>query len=448
MKDVLILTYYFPPSGGPGVQRILKFVKYLPEFGWRPTVVTVDPAFAAYPDLDPGLEVEIPPHVEVYRTRSWDPYALYARMLGKEKAETVGVGFIKHGEAGWQERFARWIRANVFLPDARVGWVPFAARAGLRLAKTRRFDALLTTGPPHSTHLAGYVVSRTARLPWTADFRDPWTEIDFYGELPITHVARSVDRSLERLVLRSADAVTVVGPSMERAFGAHTNRPIHTIYNGFDEADFDITGSPVQPQGFEILHIGNMNAARNPEALWEALAAMDLRTELPEVRVRLVGNVDASVLESIERYGLRDAVVLEGYVPHEEAVGRTRSAPVLLLAINRVEGATGIITGKLFEYLAAGGLVLGIGPSGGDAADIIRRAGAGEMIDFDDAAGVERFLRDAYVRWKSGDERRRASTGAVRRYSRRAQTGELADVLKSVSERPAASPAESASPVA
>ncbi|MFW5972501.1 MAG: glycosyltransferase, partial [Bacteroidota bacterium] len=238
MRRVLILSYYFPPSGGPGVQRVLKFTRYLPETGWMPTVVTVDPKFAAYPNLDPDLEKEVPEEVLVHRTRSWDPYALYARVQGKRKEETVGVGFLGEDVRNPAQRFGRWLRANVFLPDARVGWMPFCVREAVRLTGSQPFDAIISSGPPHSVHLSGLLVQRWTGLPWLADFRDPWTEIDFYQDLPMTAAARAVDRAFERLVLGRANGVSVVGPAIERMYREKSDGAVRTIFNGYDEQDF------------------------------------------------------------------------------------------------------------------------------------------------------------------------------------------------------------------
>ncbi len=174
MKRLLFVTYYFPPSGGPGVQRSLKFVKYLPEFGWKVTVLTVDPADAAYPDLDPGLEAEIPTGTAVIRTRARDPYAAYAKMMGVNKGTVVGVGFLSKHQTGFREKLARWIRANLFLPDARVGWTSFAKKAALDEVAAGDYHALLSTGPPHSAHLIAQAVKRETGLPWLLDLRDAW----------------------------------------------------------------------------------------------------------------------------------------------------------------------------------------------------------------------------------------------------------------------------------
>ena len=429
LRRVLFVTYYFPPSGGSGVQRSLKFTRYLPEFGWLPTVLTVQPEHASYPDLDPDLGTEIHPDVDVERTFAWDPYALYARVLSREKEDVVSVGFLGEAEMNVRQRIARWIRANIFLPDARVGWVPFATRRGDELLRQGGFDAILTTGPPHSAHLVGLLLAGRHELPWIADFRDPWTEIDYYADLPMTAPARALDRFLERLVLRRATAGTVVGEAMLSPLSQSGDLPLHVIPNGFDPADFDDVEASPPADAFILSHIGNLNEARNPAALWQALSRLDVAATMPKLRIEFVGNVEPAVLASAERYGFGDRLRLLPYVPHADAVRRMKSATMLLLSINRVRGAEGIVTGKVYEYVASGRPILGIGPPDGDAARVLRDSGAGTLFDFDDAAGIAAWLKNMYEDWEAGRPLPGAAEDAARRYSRRTQAEELAALL-------------------
>lgn len=428
-RRVLFLTYYFPPSGGPGVQRALKFARYLPEFGWQPTVLTVRPEDASYPDMDETLMEEIPAHMRVERTKAWDPYAAYARMLGKAKRETVGVGFIGEGGESWKQRLAKWLRANVFLPDARTGWVPFAVRRGCALLDAVPHDAILTTGPPHSAHLAGLWLARQSGLPWIADFRDPWTDIDFAHQLPMTRLARRADAALEGSVLRRASAVTVVSPTWSRSLEARVPGRYEVIWNGFDPADFPPTVSE-QPDRFYITYAGNLNAARNPHALWKALAALDATSRMPQLKVRLIGTVDPSALAAARELGLGEIVETHPYVPHAEAIREMRRSSILLLLINDVPNQMGIIPGKVYEYMATGRPVLGIGPPGGDSAAVLDATSAGRMFAYGDVDGVRTFVEEHYAAWKEGKPRSGAGREAALRFSRRSQTGELAALLE------------------
>lgn len=428
LRRVLFLTYYFPPSGGPGVQRALKFVRYLPDFGWLPTVLTVRPEAAAYPALDPALAAEVPAAVPVERTAAWDPYALYARLQGKTKAETVSVGFLGEAEATWQQRLARWVRANLFLPDARVGWVPYAVARGRRLLAEEAFDAVFSTGPPHSTHLAALVLAARSGLPWVADFRDPWTDIDYADQLPTTALARAVDAALERAVLRRATAVTVVTPAWRDDLARRVPAAYHMLRNGFDPADFG-PPPPVPRDVFRLTYVGNLNAARNPEALWQALARLEAPTRLPHLRVRLVGSVDPVALEAAARWGVEGLVEAEAYVPHGEAVRLMQEAALLLLVINRSGNRQGVVPGKVYEYVASGRPVLALGPHGGDAEAVLHEARAGRLFDYDDAAGVADFVAAHYAAWAAGAPATGAPAARAERFSRRGQTQALAALL-------------------
>jgi len=431
VKRVLLVTYYFPPSGGPGVQRGLKFARYLPAFGWQPTILTVRPENAAYSDLDPTLEAEVPAMLPVERTKAWDPYAFYARLTGRKKDEAVGVAFVGEEGTRARERLARWVRANVFLPDARVGWVPFARRRAEKLVKTGAFDAVLTTGPPHSTHLIGRALARRHSLPWIADFRDPWTDISYYHELPFTPAARRRDAALERSVLEEADRVVAVSPSLKALLARKTETAVEVISNGFDEADF-VAVHPHESEGFVLAHTGTLSASQNPDALWRALRRLRDAGTIPALRIRLVGHVDGQVLRDLARHELEDLLEKIPYVPHDEAIRYMCGASLLLLSINRVPDASLIVTGKLFEYLASGRPVVGVGPDCGDAAAILQETGAGHLFEYDDAAGIMAYVKQHYEAWAAGTPLAGAAPGAADAYNRKHQAGVLAGVLEAV----------------
>lgn len=427
-RRVLVIAYYFPPSGGSGVQRALKFVKYLPVSGWQPVVVTVDPESAAYPNLDPEMMADVPAEVPVYKTDSWDPYNLYAGFTQTSKDSAVSVGFLSDKPITLRERFARWLRANVFIPDARVGWYYYALKQARKLIEEEQIDAVFTTGPPHSTHLIGRALSRRYGLPWIADFRDPWVDIDFLEELPMTGLAKRINASLEQSVLDESSLVLTVSPAIERKFAAKTNTTCATIYNGFDGADFQ-GKTARRPDFFYVSHVGNMNAARNPEVLWRVLAKGIDAGQFPKLKIRLVGNVDASVMQSLTSTGLDRLVEQVPYCPHHEAVQYMKGSGALLLPINRVFSAKGIVTGKLFEYLAAGKPIIGIGPSDGDAANIIDETMAGKMIDYENDDAMSHYLHALYNAWEKNETFLEADTAAIAAYSREGQTAQLAKLL-------------------
>lgn len=433
-RHVLALSYYFPPAGGPGVQRILKFVKYFPSHGWRPVVLTVRQG--AYPAHDPSLKDDVPPAAVVHRTPSLDPHWFYARLAGRSDDE-VDVGSVEGEEEGWVQTIARWIRANLFLPDARVGWVPFAVWRGLRLIEEHPVDAILTTGPPHSTHLAGAALQAWTGVPWVADFRDPWTDINYYDELPHTPPARRLDAALERLVIRRARAVTTVSPTWRDLLagktGSKSRTSVSVVQNGFDTDDLPPGPSAPATDAFELTHVGSLYASRNPMGLWRALRQLRAEDAISALRLKLVGTVDPNVRQGLQAHGLMDVTEIVPYVPHEEAVGYMRRAGLLMLSIEDFPQDTGMMTGKIYEYLAAGRPVVGVGPSDGDAATLLRTTEGGELFGRDDVSGLAQFIRAHYDAWEEGSPRPGASPEALRPYRRSALTEQMATVLQNAS---------------
>jgi len=429
-RRVLLLSYYFPPAGGPGVQRALKFVKYLPEVGWTPTVLTVRKG--AFPAHDRSLADDVPTEATVHRTPSLDPHWFYARLTGRSDDE-VNVGSVEGQEETWMETVARWIRANFFLPDARVGWVPFAVWRGCRLIAEANVDAILTTGPPHSTHLAGAALQALTAVPWVADFRDPWTDINYYDELPHTRWARRLDAALERMVLRRARAVTTVSPTWRNLLVQKTDRSatdaVTVVQNGFDVDDLSPGGAAPATDAFEVTHVGSLYASRNPTGLWRALRRLRDEGAVPALRIRLVGTVDPNVREALAAQGLMDVTEIIPYVPHDEAVAYMRRAGLLLLSIEAFPQDEGMITGKIYEYLAAGRPVVGVGPPDGDAAALLRKTDGGRLFGRDDGLGLAQYIRTHYEAWAADTPRCGASSEALDPYRRRTQTERMGAVL-------------------
>ena len=427
---VLVVAYYFPPSGGAGVQRPLKWVRYFPAAGVRPVVLTV--RAGAYPHLDPAMLAEVPPGVEVVRTAAPDPFALYGRATGRSRGEAVAA---RTGTVGASERpaerAARWLRANVFVPDARVGWVPFAVARALRLHRRAPFDAVLTTGPPHSAHLVGLALRR-AGLPWLADFRDPWTQIHYTGALGRTRAAGRLDRALERAVLRAADAVVTVSEPLRRDLLALVPEArVSVVRNGFDPADFAGEPPPAADGRFELTYVGSLYAV--PHALLDAAAR--LRGAMPALRLRFVGSVPDGFAAAVEARGLGGIVAAEPAVPHADAVGAMRRAALLLLVVEPWSYAAGVVPGKTFEYLASRRPTLGLGPPDGEAAHILRDTGGGEMIAQDDAAALDRLLRHHHAAWAAGAPAEGAATAGIAAYARPAQAAAVAAILRDVRAR-------------
>lgn len=434
MKKVLIIAYYWPPSAGSGVQRWLKFVKYLREYGWEPIVYTPEnPDF----DLkDEKLAEEIPEGVTILRRPIFEPFQLYSRLTGQQAGAQVNpVMKGGKGDKSWKSRLALWIRANVFIPDSRMFWIQPSLRFLSNWLRNNPVDAIVSTGPPHSMHLIGLGVKEKTGLPWLADFRDPWTKIDFFHELALEPWAEERHRRLERKVLKSADSVVVVGNQMKADFEKEGFRNVSVVTNGYDPADIDLSKPVKSDEKFSILHIGMLGKARSHPIFWEGLR--QLREEIPGLKkdliVRIFGVTDPWVLSQIAHFEDKSWAEFLPYIPHEEVIQVQRQAAVLLLSINHVPMAKGIITGKIFEYLAIGNPVLCIGPPDGDAAAIITSSEAGPVVDFDDLKGFKNAITQLYENWKSG--RSQVSSGGHEKYSRRILCGNIADLLNGITEQ-------------
>jgi len=430
MKKVLIITYYWIPSGGAGVQRWVKFTKYLRDFGWEPIIYT--PENPEFPSIDHSFEKDIPAGITVLKTPIWEPYNVYRKLSGK-KDEAINAGFISENKKqGWKEKLSIWIRGNFLIPDPRRFWINPSVRYLTQYLQTNPVDAIITTGPPHSMHLIGLGLKKNfPTLPWIADFRDPWTNIDFYKDLNLTWFADKMHHRLETKVVRAADCVLVVSQGMKDEFELMKPKQLQVITNGYDESDVQNIAIELDNK-FSISHIGTLNAARNPKTVWKVLS--EICAENPgfknDLRIQLVGKVDFSVLEDIRRFGLQDQLLKIDYLSHNEAIAKQNASQILLLLINQSGNAKGILTGKFFEYLAAKRPIFAVGPTDGDAADVLRETGAGVMVGFLDEISTKQALLDFYNQFTIN--KLSVQSKSVERFSRRSLTGELANLLNSL----------------
>jgi glycosyltransferase involved in cell wall biosynthesis len=428
MKKVLVITYYWPPSGGAGVQRWLKYVKYLRDFGWEPVIFT--PENPELPETDLSLTRDVPNGIEVLKLPIWEPYNFYKRFTGKPKETKISAGFLKEEKkTRFTDSISVWIRGNLFIPDARKFWIKPAVRFLSDYLQENKVDAIASTGPPHTCHLIAFQLSKKTNIPWLADFRDPWTGIDFYDQLKLSSYADKKHRSLELNVLKQADTVVVISPSMATDFEKIWKRKYNVITNGYDADDYK-TESDIKPDiQFSISHIGSLVPARNPVVLWEALAEM-IRGNHPiknHLLIKLVGKVDYGVLQDAEKYGLTDYIQKIEYLPHNEVVKVQMQSQVLLLLINDTPNARSILTGKFFEYLAAQRPILCIGPEDGDAARILSTSNAGICVNYSNKSRMKRELERLYEEYSKGSLGKINNTST--QYSRKNLTGLLAAEL-------------------
>ena len=438
MKRVLVITYYWPPSGGSGVQRWVKFAKYLPQEGWQPVIYT--PENPEYTAIDHTLEAEIPHTTEIIRHPITEPYDLYRKLMGKGastdmKTLTAGasggaVTEISSGSKSWKQRLSLWIRGNLFVPDPRVGWVRPSVRFLKKYLAEHPVDVIVTTGPPHSMHLIGQRLHRDLGIPWVADFRDPWSRMYYLKHLPMSARTWRRLRSMEQSVLDSCTTALAVTPLVQEEFQAQTATPVAMITNGYDGGDFD---QPVEPDGFfNIVHTGLFAADGNPLNFWKVLgikawAEPDFKEAL---RLRLVGKVDREVYAAIEEAGLAGNVVDLGYCDHLTAVREQLAASVLILPLRNDPEYRPILPGKLFEYLASRRPVLGIGQEDGAMARVLADTGAGVTADWNNVDAMRAFIDTAWEQHKAGGVP--PVGGDITRFSRRSLTRELAALLENV----------------
>lgn len=402
MKRVLIITYYWPPSGGAGVQRWLKFSKYLPENGWKPIIYT--PENPEYPAIDENLLSEIHPEVEVIKTKIWEPYSLYKKFTFRKKEAKIGTGFTSEkGKVSKAEKISRWVRGNWFIPDARKFWIKPSIKYLENYLKQNAIDAVISTGPPHSMHLIALGLKKKfPTMKWIADFRDPWTNIDFIDELQLTSGSAAKHAALEKSVLEQSDEVIVIGNSMKEEFSELVNSDkIKVIPNGFDSVDYGSQKIRLDEK-FTLAYIGSFSPSRNLPTLWKALG--ELVEENSEFATRfelkMAGQLDQSVRKNIEQEGLSDYLNHAGYLNHTEVLEFSQSAQVLLLSVNRTKNAKGIITGKVFEYLNSGRPILAIGPEDGDLADLLKSVNAQSVIDYDHLDKLKRRILEDFEEYK------------------------------------------------
>lgn len=429
-KRVLIITYYWPPSGGAGVQRWLKFVKYLREFGWEPIIFK--PIKAEYPELDHSLLKDIPEGVEIVESDIWEPYHLYKAFTGRKKDEKVQAGFLNESKKpGKLEKIAVWLRGNIFIPDARKFWIKPGIKSLNKWLSKNSVDTIVSTGPPHSAHLIALKIKQQHQIPWLADFRDPWTQIDFYDKLMLSKRADRKHKELEKLVLTSADSITTVSKHCALGLNEIIDKKINVITNGFDSSDFQNLAL-FKYDSFSITHLGSMNPDRNPFVLWKALAELTKENQefRNELKIRFIGKTDLSVFEALDKNGLSEHIDNYKYLPHDQAINKASESAILLLALNNTPNVMGIAPGKLYEYLALKRPILNVGPTSGDAAAIIDDANAGKTIEFNDLNAAKMNILDLYQDYK--EKRLSIEGNSIEKYSRKALTGQISGLLNDI----------------
>jgi len=430
-KKVLIITYYWPPSGGSGVQRWLKFVKYLSSMGWEPIVFT--PENPSFTIRDESLQKEIPDSVEVIKLPIWEPYDIFftfSRFFGKKAIRQSD--FISAEKKSLFQKISIWIRGNFFIPDARIFWVRPSVNFLEEFIKSNEIETVITTGPPHSIHLIGLQLKKKINtLKWIADFRDPWSEWDLLDTLSLTSIARRVHQKKERKVLTSADRIITIAPFHVTRLEELSGRKVDLLTNGFDVDDFASVKRKRTSQ-FTLRHIGMVDELRDPRPILQSVRELcEIETGFAEkIKVEFIGNVNSAFRKYVaDDRVLKSVVSFRDTIPHDQLLQLYGETDVQLLVLAHTTIAPGNLPGKLFEYLASGNSILGIGPTHGDAAIVLKETNAGIILERVDHDGIKDALMKFYSRWRDGND---STQRDVSVYSRENLTRQLVSLLNSL----------------
>ncbi|MBU1013210.1 MAG: glycosyltransferase [Bacteroidetes bacterium] len=427
-KKILIITYYWPPCGGGGVQRWLKFVKYLPSYGWN-TFVAV-PENPEYPVIDDTLLADVPRDAEIIRLPIWEPYHIFKKLTGRKKEEKVNSGILfDDGPRSLMEKISLWIRGNFLIPDPRLFWVRPSIRRLKKHIMIIKPSVIVTTGPPHSVHLIGKGLKKEfPDIFWLADFRDPWSEFDLLNNFYPSKLARARQRTLEKRVLDLADIVITVSPTWVENLQKFTNTPIKFLANGYDHKDFASSCETI-PKKFIITYTGLLNTYRNPLPLWKALEEVCLENAdfNNDLKIKIFGISDNGLKNILSEFpNILNKTELCGYVSHNEVIQHYNESSCFLLLLNNTKNSQGHIPGKFFEYLAAKKPILAIGPNNSDAAGIIKELGSGIICAFDDKENIKNALIEIHRKWKLNSKYEILNLG---KFSRAELTEKLVELI-------------------
>lgn len=423
-KKLLIITYYWPPAGGPGVQRWLKFVKYLPDFNVQPIVYV--PENPTYPIIDNGLQSEVSEKAIILKKKIVEPYG-FASFLGKNKTKKISSGIIPNQKKqSFVEKTLLWVRGNIFIPDARFLWVKPSVTYLKKYIQENDIDTIITSGPPHSLHLIGLQLKKELTIKWLADFRDPWTTIGYHKALKLSSYAEKKHKDLEKEVLNSADTIIVTSKTTKTEFQVITSRPIEVITNGYDIEH--VEKQPLDNK-FSLAHIGSFLSERNPRILWQALQELVTENETfkNDFQLKLIGATSQEVLDTISEFELTNYVLNLGYVSHQEAVEHQRKSQVLLLIEINSDETKSIIPGKLFEYMISERPIIAIGPEGSDFAEIITSTNTGVFFTYDKKEELKAVLLNYYELYQKNNLK--VNAVGLQQYSRKNLTEQLSKLV-------------------
>lgn len=434
-KKVLIITYYWPPAGGPGVQRAVYFAKYLRDFGWEPVIYTVRDG--EYPNLDPSFEKEVPPDLTVWKKRSPEPYYWYKLLTGRKKDESLKPAIVSEtSKKSFLHKMAVWIRGNFFIPDARMWWIRPSVRFLRQKLNEEPVDAIFSTSPPQSVHLIAQQIAQKKNIPWIADFRDPWTKVHYFDKLMLTPFAEKKHKAQEKSVLKNADQVIATSWTTAADFEKINNKKVEVITNGFELPEFIPAPTSKKNDTFKVLYLGSMTIKKNPEHFWS-----EIKTWIEEANITpeklnftFLGNVENSIFDYLDQIGLKGYYSKIPYIPHKEIWAEMIKADVLFLI--GVPGSPDIIPAKVFEYLAIRRPIFSISTKGGDIEKLLEITGAGWNADFNDPGTMFDNFKKMYEMHLQNtlQESFRVEDEKLMKFSRENRTADLARILDKITE--------------
>jgi len=417
---VLIITYYWPPAGGSGVQRWLKFVKYLQAFGIEPVIFTADNA--NYAKEDTSLLSEVPKNIEILKLPIWEPTKLL--FWKKNKQQKNGISNLSKGG------LLSFVRGNFCIPDPKIFWVQPSVNYLQKYVDKNGIDAIISTGPPHSMHLIAQKLHQQNDVKWLADFRDPWSDLYYNKDFKQLSFAKNKNKKLEEGVLKNADCILTVSATLQQEFSKIAKR-VEVITNGFDD-EVSASKKDILDANFSISYIGLLPKQSNPKLLFKVLKELCQENSAfkNDLQINFIGDISEEVKTEIELNNLTENTSFLGYVSHQKAISYQKKSQVLLLLIPNVDNNKGILTGKVFEYLVAKRPILAIGPEEGDLATILAETNAGVVINFEAEEKLKLQINKLYQQFKRGELI--VNVTNIQKYHRKELTKNLAVLLKSL----------------
>jgi glycosyltransferase involved in cell wall biosynthesis len=425
--NILIITYYWPPSGGSGVQRWMFFAKYLKQLGHNPIVLTVDPKYASYNLIDNSLTNQVK-DIETHKTYSFEILKLYSLFKSGNRTKAIPQSYIPN--QSFFDKIASFIRLNFFIPDSRIGWNYFAFRKAKKLIENNNIHCLITTGPPHSTHLIGKKIAEKFKLKWVVDLRDPWAEIFYLKDKFRFKSAKKLNLKFELDVFNSADSIiTTVGDRYQKIIKEKlsNSKKIHKIYNGYDKSVYDKI-KEIKPTSFNIVFTGVLSKNHNYQVFYKVLS--HLKDEFNDLNMifTFAGKIDKEIKKL---YSEKIHFIDRGYVIHETAIEIIKSSHLLINFNYLHTEKTDMVSGKLIEYLASGSPIINFSNSAKESNSILKNSTKSFNAGSNDIVKVVNFIKKEYDGWSDGNYEKDIPKN-IESFSRKKLTNDLVELIKNL----------------